>query len=35
LGAYVVVDPAAVESGHTTLGRARIIIFDESVVETL
>ena len=33
--AYVVVDASTIECGHTTLGRARVIIFDESVVETL
>jgi hypothetical protein len=29
------VDAPAVESGHATLGGARVIILDESVVETL
>lgn len=33
--AYVVVDAPAVESGHTTLSRAGVIILDESVVEAL
>jgi hypothetical protein len=33
--AYVVVDAPAIERGHATLGGARVIILDESVVETL
>jgi hypothetical protein len=33
--AYVVVDATAVESGHASLCRTRIIVFYKSIVETL
>jgi hypothetical protein len=35
LRAYVVVDATAVESGHASLCRTRIIVFYKSIVETL
>jgi len=34
-GTYVVVDAAAVEGLHASLGRTRVIVLDESVVEAL
>lgn len=33
--AYVVVNATAVESRHASLGRPRVIVLDEPVVETL
>ena len=33
--AYIVVNATAIEGGHATLGRARVVILDETVVETL
>lgn len=33
--AYVVVDATAVEGCHATLGRAGVVVLDESVVEAL
>jgi len=34
-GAYCVVDATAVERGHASLGRARVVVLDEAVVEAL
>lgn len=34
-GTHVVVDAAAVEGLHASLGRTRVIVLDESVVEAL
>jgi hypothetical protein len=33
--AYVVVDTTAVESRHASLGRPRVIVLDEPIVEAL
>lgn len=33
--AYVVVDTTAVESRHASLGRPRVIVLDEAIVEAL
>jgi hypothetical protein len=33
--AYVVVDATPIERRHASLGRARVVVLDETIVETL